>query len=105
MWPVTNEEWERLNFPEKFTPNTQHTKGNKMTKSAYELRMEMLEMSKSYLETQYQTSVDFAKTVFDTAIKAGQATVQEWQKYAPKMYDFSDVVKKAEELYSFVNQK
>lgn len=76
-----------------------------MTKSAYELRMEMLEMSKSYLETQYQTNVEFAKTVFDTAIKAGQANVQEWQKYAPKMYDFSDVVRKAEELYGFVNQK
>lgn len=76
-----------------------------MTKSAYELRMEMLEMSKEYLEQQYNNNLDFAKTAFDTALKAGQASVQEWQKYAPKMYDFSDVVSKAQELYSFVNQK
>jgi hypothetical protein len=76
-----------------------------MSKSAYELRMEMLEMSKSYLEQQYKANVEFAKSAYEAAVAAGTATVQEWQKYAPAIYDFKDVVTKAEELYSFVNQK
>ena len=76
-----------------------------MGKSAYELRMEMLQMAKDYMEQQYNYNFSFAKDSFDMAVNTGKATMDEWQKYAPAFYDFSDVLKKAEELYSFVNKK
>lgn len=76
-----------------------------MSKSAYELRMEMLTMAKDYMEQQYNCNYQFAKDAFDMAVKTGKASMDEWQKYAPKFYDFSDVMKKAEELYKFVDKK
>lgn len=74
-------------------------------KSAYELRMDMLQMSKDYLEQQYHANFAFASDAFSKTVEAGKATMGEWQKYAPAFYTFDDVIKKAEELYKFVDKK
>lgn len=76
-----------------------------MSKTAYELRMEMLQLANDYLKAANEQQQAFAKQTFDTAVEAGKASIDEWAKYAPAFYDFGDVVKKAEELYSFVNKK
>jgi len=76
-----------------------------MSKTPYELRVDLLAMSKEYLEQQYQRNFEFARTAFEKSVEVGQATLEEWQKYAPPFYDFTDVIKKAEELYSFVSTK
>ena len=74
-------------------------------KTPYEIRTELLKMSQDYLTQQYQAQMEFSKEAFTKAVEAGKATMEEWQKYAPQFYNFSDVLKKAEELYSFVDRK
>lgn len=76
-----------------------------MTKSAYELRMEMLQLANDYYKTAYERQVEFARASFNQALEAGKASIEEWAKYAPAVYDFKDVINKAEDLYSFVNKK
>jgi len=76
-----------------------------MAKSAYELRMEMLHLAKEYMEHQYNSNWEFARNSFDKALDSGKVAIDEWQKYAPSFYSFEDVIKKAEELYKFVDKK
>jgi hypothetical protein len=71
----------------------------------FEIRAQMLEMAKEYLEKQQEINTEFAKQVFDQLVVSGQKVQADWQTYAPKMYDFSEVVAKAKELYGFVNAK
>jgi hypothetical protein len=71
----------------------------------FEIRTQMLEMAKSYLEKQQEINTAFAKQVFDELVTNGQKVQADWKEYAPKMYDFSEVVTKAKELYGFVNAK
>ena len=65
----------------------------------------MLEMATQYLEKQQEINTQFAKQAFDQLVVTGQKVQTDWQQYAPKMYDFSEVVNKAKELYGFVNAK
>ena len=76
-----------------------------MSKSAYELRMEMLQMAKDYMEQQYHSNWAFAKESFEKGLESGKVAMGEWEKYAPKFYSFEEVIKKAEELYKFVDNK
>jgi hypothetical protein len=71
----------------------------------FEIRTQMLEMATEYLEKQQEINTAFAKQVFDQLVVTGQKVQADWQEYAPKMYDFSEVVAKAKELYGFVNAK
>lgn len=75
------------------------------TKSPFEIRTRMLELASEYLQQQYNANVDFAKNSFLEMVRMGTATQTEWQKYAPKMYDFNEVLKKAQELYGFVSKR
>lgn len=75
------------------------------TKSPFEIRTRMLELAQEYLQQQYAVSVDFARETFDELVRTNQAAVTEWQKYAPKMYDLTDILKKAQELYGFVSKR
>ena len=71
----------------------------------FEIRTQMLEMAKEYLEKQQEINTEFAKQAFDQLVVAGQKVQADWQEYAPKMYDFDEITAKAKELYSFVNAK
>lgn len=71
----------------------------------FEIRTQMLEMATQYLEKQQEINTQFAKQAFDQLVVTGQKVQTDWQQYAPKMYDFSEVVNKAKELYGFVNAK
>jgi hypothetical protein len=71
----------------------------------FEIRAEMLKMAQDYLEKQQEINTDFAKRAFDEMVKSGQKVAEDWEQYAPKMYDFSEVINKAKELYGFVNAK
>ena len=71
----------------------------------FEIRTQMLEMAKQYLEQQQEINTAFAKQTFDQPVVAGQKVQADWQTYAPKMYDFDEITAKAKELYSFVNAK
>ncbi len=71
----------------------------------FEIRAEMLKMAQDYLEKQQEINTQFAKQAFDQLVVTGQKVQADWQTYAPKMYDFSEVIAKAKELYGFVNAK
>jgi hypothetical protein len=71
----------------------------------FEIRTQMLEMAKSYLEKQQEINTQFAKQAFDQLVVTGQCLQTEWKDYAPQMYNFDEITKKAKELYGFVNAK
>ncbi len=71
----------------------------------FEIRAEMLKMAQEYLQTQYETNVEFAKRAFDEMVKAGKLTQDQFAQYLPSMYTFDDITAKAKELYSFVSEK
>ena len=71
----------------------------------FEIRTQMLEMAKEYLERQQEINLDFAGRTFEQLVKEGKKFADDWQEYAPKMYDFSEITEKAKELYGFVNAK
>lgn len=75
------------------------------TKTPYELRMEMVQLANDYFTRIQEVNTSVAMQAFDHAIKIGQASYQDWQKFAPKQYTFDEVLKKADELYKFVSTK
>ena len=82
------------------------------SKNPFEIRLELLQMAKDYLERQQEIHVSFAQDAFHkmTDLKNPSSedinsVMTEWKKYIPAPYSFDDLVKKATELYSFVNKK
>lgn len=74
-------------------------------KNPFELRTEILQMAKEYMDTQFQLNMDFANRAFDEAIKAGTVSAESWKNFAPTMYTMEELTKKAQELYGFVSKK
>lgn len=74
-------------------------------KSPYELRFDILAMSKDYFDRVNDINVSFAQQAFHTAVEQGKATYEQWEKFAPKTYGFDEVIAKAQELYGFVAKK
>ena len=70
----------------------------------YELRYSLLSMAKDHLERVSDMNRDFAWNAFQASVEAGKATQLEWEQWAPKGFAISDIIQKAEELYTFVNK-
>lgn len=73
------------------------------TKNPYEIRTELLALAQGYLQKQFEANKQFAEQTYHQMIELGKATPEDWAKYAPKFYDFNDILQKAKELYGFVN--
>jgi len=69
-------------------------------KNPFEIRSEILEMAKDYMDKQTQMNIDFATKMFD----AGKKTAEELQ-VAMTPYSMDDLMTKAKEMYSFVSKK
>lgn len=69
-------------------------------KNPFEIRAEMLQMAKDYLDQQWQMNLDFTRQMFEQNKK----TMEEMQD-ALKPYSMEDLMKKAQEMYSFVSKK
>ena len=69
-------------------------------KNPFEIRTEMLQLAKDYMDTQYHMNVEFAQRALDT----GKKTVEEVQDMY-KMYSMDELMEKAKEMYSFVSKK
>ncbi len=76
-----------------------------MNQSPFEIRARMLELASEYLQAQYSAAEKLASSTFGELVEAGAAMQSEWAKYAPKMYDVSEIVKKAQELNEFVSKR
>ncbi len=69
-------------------------------KNPFEIRTEMLQMAKDYMDQQYQMNIQLANDLYEQ----GQKTAEE-VKDAYKMYSVEDMMDKAKEMYSFVSKK
>lgn len=70
-------------------------------KNPFEIRSEVLELAKDYMDQQYRTNVEFAKKAFEE----GQRSFEEYQAAVTKIYSMDELMDKAKEMYSFVSDK
>ena len=71
-----------------------------MNKNPFELRADILGMAKEYMDRQWEMNYSFANQLFEQ----GKKTAEEVQE-AMKPYSADELVKKANEFYSFVAKK
>ena len=71
-----------------------------MAKNPFEIRAEMIQLAKEYMDKQQEMNVQFAKDMFEQ----GNMQMEQFQE-ACKMYSMEDMMKKAQEIYSFVFKK
>lgn len=69
-------------------------------KNPYEIRADMLHMAKDYLDRQWEMNYMFTQQLFEQ----GKKSAEEMQA-ALKPYSVEEMMKKAQELYSFVSKK
>jgi hypothetical protein len=82
-------------------PTTDTQKGKIMSnKNPFEIRAEMLQLAKDYMDQQYQMNVMFMQNMFDQ----GKKTAEELQE-SMQMYTVDELMQKAKEMYSFVSTK
>ena len=79
----------------------QVTEESKMSKSPYEVRLDLLQMAKDNLDKQYQMNLDLAWKAFE----ANKELYKEAEKYMPKMITPEEIIKQAEKLQGFINKK
>jgi hypothetical protein len=71
-----------------------------MNKNPFEIRAEMLQLAKDYMDQQYHMNIQLMNDLFE------QNKVQmEEVKAAYKMYSMYELMEKAKEMYSFVSKK
>lgn len=76
-----------------------------MSKTPYEIRLEILKMAKEHLDNMHLAQAEFAKQAFSQALALNKATFEQWKEFSPASYSIDDVMKKATELYAFINKK
>lgn len=69
-------------------------------KNPFEIRAEVLQLAKDYMDQQYQMNIMFAEKMAEQ----GKKTIEELQD-AYKMYSMEELTKKAQEMYSFIATK
>ena len=69
-------------------------------KNPFEIRADMLQRAKDYMDQQYHMNIQFAENM----MKQGKKTMEE-VKDTYEMYSMDDLMEKAKEMYSFVSKK
>ena len=69
-------------------------------KNPFEIRAEMLQLAKEYMDQQYHMNVQFAENM----VAQGKKTVEDIQD-TYKMYSMEELMAKAKEMYGFVAKK
>ena len=70
------------------------------TKNPFEIRSDMLQLAKEYMDLQTKMNVEYTSKMFE----AGQKTAEEL-KEAMTPYSMDELMSKAKEMYSFVSKK
>lgn len=73
-------------------------------KNPFEIRAEMLNLAKEYMDQQYHMNIQFLENMVAEGNKAREE-IQDQLKEAYKMYSMEDLMTKAKEMYSFVSTK
>jgi hypothetical protein len=71
-----------------------------MNKNPFEIRAEMLQLAKDYMDQQYHMNIQFAEKLMEQ----NKLTADHF-KDAYKMYSMDELMEKAKELYGFVSKK
>lgn len=69
-------------------------------KNPFEIRTEMLQMAKDYMDQSWHMNVEFTRKMFEE----GNKTAEE-MKEALTPYCLKDMMAKAQEMYNFVSKK
>lgn len=69
-------------------------------KNPFEIRAEMLQLAKEYMDNQQAWATSFAELMY----KQNKTTMEEFQQ-AYKMYSLDDLMNTAKQMYSFVSTK
>lgn len=75
-----------------------------MSKNPFEIRAEMLQLAKEYMDQQYHMNIQF----YENMVAEGKKTreeLEEQMKDAYKMYSMESLMEKAKEMYGFVSKK
>jgi hypothetical protein len=79
------------------------------TKNPFEIRLELLKMAKEMMDRQYEeASAAYSTTVYTMAEKWNEdvnVLLDKTKEMAPVMYSPTEIMEKAQELYSFVSKK
>jgi hypothetical protein len=70
------------------------------SKNPFEIRAEMLQLAKEYMDQQYHMNVQFAEKMMEQ----NKQTADDL-KDIYKMYSIEDLMAKAKEMYEFVSKK
>ena len=70
-------------------------------KNPFEIRAEVLQLAKDYMDQQYHMNVNFMQKAFEE----GRKTFEDYQQAVTKMYSVDDLTQKAQEMYSFISTK
>ena len=73
-------------------------------KNPFEIRAEMLQLAKEYMDQQYHMNIQFYENMIGEGEKA-RKDIEAQVKDAYKMYSMDELMEKAKELYSFVSEK
>lgn len=76
-----------------------------VNKNPFEIRLETLKMAKEMLDKQYDMAVETTQKSMEMWKNAGKNQEQFLAEYVPKMYQPQEVVKTANEFYSFITEK
>lgn len=69
-------------------------------KNPFEIRAEMLQLAKEYMDQQYHMNVQFAEKLMEQS----KQTADDF-KDVYKMYSIEELMEKAKEMYNFVSKK
>ena len=69
-----------------------------MSKTPYEIRLDVLQLAQSMLESKREHELDIYKVNANNGIHLPNSSI-------PEMYDSNSVIEKATELYSFIQSR
>jgi hypothetical protein len=69
-------------------------------KNPFEIRAEMLQLAKDYMDQQYHMNVQFAERMMEHNKQSAEDFKEMY-----KMYSMEDLMEKAKEMYNFVSKK
>ena len=79
---------------------THNTKETIMNKNPFEIRAEVLQLAKEYMDQQVQMNIKFAERMMEQGQKSMNEVMGLYQ-----MYSMDELMAKAKEMYSFVSTK
>ena len=73
-------------------------------KNPFEIRAEMLQLAKEYMDQQHQMNIQFYENMIAEGKKVRE-DIEDQLHEAYKMYSMDDLMAKAKEMYTFVSKK